>query len=364
MVFLSAIFFSVASAAFRTIQEGMTVPELKGKDLLTGETVAWKPGEGGEGPGACLIVFWATWSPRSLQLLQDLKGMAEQYAERDFKVFAINVDSERSDPNIQQTVTSLVKKLDPPFPVILDDQLKLFYAYGVIAVPSVAAVDADGILRYGPAGYSYGVKDGLVDSTEVMLGIRVANAETILVEGHRPNPKADRYYNLGRQLAGKGLFKQALGNLKKSAAADTLFSSPHNLQGQIQLGLGDLEDAASSFAKAVEIDSTSVAARTGWGRAHLALGRIDVALTQFTVAKDLDETYTPALLGLAKCHLALGQHESAWPLLQAALELNPREPELLYSLGLYYRSLGNSADTLEAFRAAIEQLVTLPIVKH
>jgi len=178
-VFLSTIFFSAASAAFRNLQEGMTVPEVKGRDILNGESVSWKPGDGGAKPGVTLIVFWATWSPRSLELLGELKGMTEKYKDYNFNIIAINVDGRGSDPMTLQRVTSKAEQIAPPFPMIFDEQLKLFNSYGVIAVPSVAAVDGSGVLRYGPAGYSNTVKDRLIDSTEVLLEIRTEGPEKV-----------------------------------------------------------------------------------------------------------------------------------------------------------------------------------------
>jgi Tfp pilus assembly protein PilF len=81
-----------------------------------------------------------------------------------------------------------------------------------------------------------------------------------------------------------------------------------------------------------------------------------------TTAMELDDTYTPALVDLAECRAQAGQTDEAWALYEAARELNPRDPELLYSIGRFLRDKGSRPAAVAAYRTAIEQLVTLPIL--
>jgi Flp pilus assembly protein TadD/thiol-disulfide isomerase/thioredoxin len=363
VVFILAMVFGTASAAFKYLQEGMTPPEFKGKDLINGKEVFWKPGSSDDGKEVMVIVFWATWSPRSMDLLRDLKEMSEQYGEHNFRVIAVNVDGQETSPMAMREITQKTVELDLPFPVVVDEGLKIFYAYGVIAVPSIALVDGAGQLRYGPSGYSYSVRDRIVDSTEVLLGLKEAGELTVLVEGYKPKPRASRYYHLGRRLANQELYERALGNLDMAVEADTAFSSPHNLKGQIDLAMGNFESAEKNFAKAVELDSTSVAARAGWGRSLLLLDRTDEATTILSATLALDDTYTPALVDLAECRSRNGEYDEAWALYEVARELNPRDPELLFSIGKFLEVRGETKKALAVYRLALEQLVTLPIIK-
>lgn len=362
VVIVLAMALGTASAAFKFIQEGMTPPEFKGKDLVSGEQIVWKPGAVGDGSEVMLIVFWASWSPRSLELLQDLKDLSAQYGEHGFKVIAVNVDGQQPSPMAIKDIKQKTVELDLPFPVVVDEGLKTFYAYGVIAVPSIALVDGAGHLRYGPSGYSYTIRDRIVDSTEVLLGLRETGDQTILAQGYKPKPKASRYYHLGQRMASQELYERALGNLDKAVEEDSGFSSPHNLKGQIQLALGNWEAAEGDFAKAVELDPKLTAAWAGWGRALLRQDRGGEAAVKLATALELDDTYTPALVDLAECMARAGDLDEAWRLYEAARELNPRDPELLFSLGRFLRDKGNTNEAVTAYRTAIEQLVTLPIL--
>ena len=264
---------------------------------------------------------------------------------------------------MMKEISSKSVELDLPFPIIVDEGLKTFYAYGVIAVPSIALVDGAGHLRYGPAGYSYIIRDRIVDSTEVLLGLREAGALAVLAPVYRPKPKASRYYHLGRRLASQRLYERALSNLDKSAEVDTGFSSPYSLKGQIQLSMGNWDEAERNFARSVELDSTSVAAMAGWGRSLLRQDRPDEAAAKLSAALELDDTYTPALVDLAECRTREGDLDEAWTLYEAARELNPRNPELLFHIGRFLRQKGETSSSVAVYKTAIEQLVTLPILE-
>jgi tetratricopeptide (TPR) repeat protein len=348
-----------ASAAFKYLQEGMTAPELSGQDVRTGETVTSEIVDV-DGGAVLVITFWATWSQRSLEILQDLKAMTSEYEGHPFRVIAINVESQDITKAVRDEIAATVRELDLPYPAILDEDLEAFYTYGVVAVPSTAVVDAEGILRYGPAGYSYTIRDHLVDSTRVLLGLKERSDTVVLDRGYVPDVKASRYYNLALQLYGQHMYERALAHLAKSSEADSSFSAPSNLRGQIMLRLNRPEEAVNEFERAVELDEQSVAAWAGWGRALLRSDQKDAAREKLRAALDLDESYTEAMLDLALCLLAAEEDEAALDLVSAARELNPRDPAASLILGRYQESSGRTTAALATYRIALEALYPAP----
>jgi tetratricopeptide (TPR) repeat protein len=333
----------------------MTAPELSGEDLRTGNVVSFDVEEDEEN-GVLVITFWATWSERSLEILHDLKTMTGEYAGQPFRVIAINVEGQEITNDVRAAIEDKVKELDLPYPVILDEALESFYTYGVVAVPSTAVLDREGILRYGPAGYSYTVRDRLVDSTQVLLGLKERSDIVALEKGYVPERKASRNYHLALQLTKKRLYERALTRLEAASAADSLFSAPANLRGQILLELGRPQDAAAEFERAVALDGSSVAAWAGWGRALLQSGQHSAAREKLAAALDLDESYTPAMLDQARCLLSEQEVEQALALLASARDLNPRDPKVHYILGRHHEESGRAAEALVAYRNALEIL--------
>ena len=46
---------------------------------------------------AVLLIFWATWSQRSLLELEDLKKLEEKYREQGLRILAVNVENQSLD---------------------------------------------------------------------------------------------------------------------------------------------------------------------------------------------------------------------------------------------------------------------------
>lgn len=188
-------------AAFRYLQEGMPAPILKGVDLVSGKKIStddWK------NSGTTIIVFWATWSERSLSELSDLAEISVRYQDKPIRFIAVNVDVQTMTKQLKEKIRAQIDDLNISFATIIDYELEYFDKYGVIAVPSTAIVDSSGILRYAPAGYSYTVQDKLIDSIEALPGIKKADAPIIIANaGYTPPLKESRFYGLALRMNNK-----------------------------------------------------------------------------------------------------------------------------------------------------------------
>lgn len=345
-----------AAGAFKYLHKGMTVPQMKGKDLLTGKKVLCGQGDG-HNSQVVIMAFWATWSPRSLEVLSDLKDLQLKFGSDQLHVIAINVEGNRIPSKVQARITDTVRELDLPYPVILDKDLEIFDTVGVIAVPSVAVLDSQHVMQYGPSGYSGAIADLIEDSVAIALGRKKQEAGPVAANSYRPSVRANRYYNLAVQLVNQGHYKRALSNLDRAVGADGNFSSPHSLQGQIHLAQGDPARARDSFSRAADLDESAVTAWAGWGRSLLRLDRPAQAESKLETALALEDAFTPALLDLASVRARSGNRVGAEELLDRVRTLNPKDPEVLFRLGKFHRESGELSHAVEAYLAALEQLI-------
>ena len=345
-----------AQATFKYLHKGMTVPEMKGKDLLTGKKVTCGKGDAHDSQ-VVVMAFWATWSPRSLEVLSDLKGLQEKFGSDKVHVIGINVEGSRVTAEEHEHIIEVIRELDPGFAIIQDKGLEIFDTVGVIAVPSVAVLDGLHVMQCGPSEYSPAIADRIEDSIATALGLKKHEQETEHSASYRPHPKANRYYNLAAQLVNQRHFQGALSNLDRAVAADSNFSPPHSLRGQIHLTLGDADLARESFAHATMLDATAVMAWAGWGRALLRLDQPGEGAAKLEAALDLEEAFTPALLDLASVRARNGNRLAAYELLDRVKALNPRDPEVLYRLGKFHRESGELGPAVDAYRSALEQLI-------
>ena len=92
-----------AGAAFKYLKVGMEVPEFSLKTLEGQEyTLAQVKGQ-----PATLVVFFATWSPRSTPALEDAQKLAAQYADKGFRVLAVNVNRLSLGPDDRRQIDEL-----------------------------------------------------------------------------------------------------------------------------------------------------------------------------------------------------------------------------------------------------------------
>ena len=339
-----------AGAAFKYLHEGMPVPRFQGTDLLSGAEVSSE--QLGEGK-VLVVVFWATWSRRSIQELADLARLAARFEGDPVAFLAVNVEGQDLARSEQERIRSLVDSLAPPFPVLVDDGLEIFYRFGVIAVPSTAIVDTTGIMRFGPAGYSLATRDFIVDSIEVLLGRHAPTVSRMARRGYVPQPAASRYYQLAVTLSHQRMYERAMEHLERAVATDSGFAAPFALRGDIYVRTGAYDSAVVAYREALARDSLSIQALSGLGEALLRAGRIDSSLAVLARAVALDSTYTPALLARGMALATVERFSEAIAVLQQARELNPRDPRIVYSLARVARRQGDLPRAVEWYQEAL-----------
>jgi thiol-disulfide isomerase/thioredoxin len=101
--------------------------------------------------GKVLFVnFWASWCAPCQMELPELNQLAKDYKGKKVKVFAINVDKERSDAR------KLLAKLGlkaAEFEVLWDTRAKAVSAYDIEVMPSSFIIDSRGIIRFVHSGF-------------------------------------------------------------------------------------------------------------------------------------------------------------------------------------------------------------------
>lgn len=92
------------------------------------------------------VNFMATWCPSCIDEFPRMNGFAARYAPNGLVILAIDV---RED---EGTVASFARRLEPLFPMGLDENGVVAEAWDAIALPMHFWVDAEGIVRYGAVG--------------------------------------------------------------------------------------------------------------------------------------------------------------------------------------------------------------------
>lgn len=341
----SLILCSASALAFKHLSTGMECPKVKTKNFNSR-----KMGE----KKALIIVFWATWSKRSIKQLDDLQKLYELHSKNGLEIIAVNVEKEELSSAEADSIKQFYNSKNYTFLSIVDEGLKLFYKFGVISVPSSALVDSTGVLRFGPAGYSLTTKERLIDSTLMLLGIKPTNdiSPDSLIEGYRPDKRAYRYYNLGLRLYLNGQDQLALKNLHQSISIDSLFVGPVRLIGSVWLRVQNLDSANKYINLALYLDSLDVNSITDKAKYLLLMGDTISSLSNLNTAFGLDSFFSPARLIEVQILISQNQTSEALANLIACEEYDRHNPQIFYLKGLALRAADKPAEATLAFQEA------------
>jgi len=192
--------------------------------------------------GASVILFWSTWSPRSAEMFDDFKRHAATYAAKGLKIVAINNDGENLGVAQKAAIREYAAARELPFPVLLDEGLQTYAAWGVMAHPTEVVLDAGGRIAYVLPGYPESLREELEEQIRRVLGLAIP--PTLVSEAlSGPQEEAHTLAGLGRQFIAKGDLDRAREAFRKAAAAD-----PDSLEGPIMvarlaLALGSAAEA-------------------------------------------------------------------------------------------------------------------------
>lgn len=170
------------------------------------------------GSRATLLVFWATWSPRSAEVLRDFEQLYRAHRGDGLQVVGVNVEHQEWDPADAPRLEAFVREREVTFPMLFDKDLAVFSAYGVIAVPSSVLAGPDGTILELLEGYANVTRGAFQDRVLRELGVLAPESEKDPEPvGYRPKGKSERYLQMGRVLLERGMpgraekaFRQAL----------------------------------------------------------------------------------------------------------------------------------------------------------
>ncbi len=347
-----------AAAAFKNIQEGMEAPPFRLKDTAGGDVSL----EAFKKDKAVIVVFWATWSDRSIAELKDVQKLFGEYGKQGLSAVAVNVDHEHMTAEDEKAVREKAAGLGIAFPVLFDPGLDIYRGYGVVAVPSTAILGGEGVIRNAFNGYPTSAHREMREVVEVLLGKKTKEeaAPAARVEkGHKPVRQALLQYNLARRLYASGMAEMAEPKIRTAIAADPEWAAPRILMGKILLARAakdprKMDEAVKAFQEAAAAEKENVVARTELARVYWLKGSAAEAEKEVDEALAGSSSYTPALLLKAAILAKKGNLPEAEKRMAEAFALNPRDPQSRALAGEAYEGAGELKKAAEMYRKAWE----------
>jgi peroxiredoxin len=126
------------------IKVGRAAPDFSAQDL-SNQTVHLADYRGQK---VVLIDFWATWCPPCRMSMPGLQAVLDDFKGRGVEVLSVNQGESAEQAG------DFIKRKAYGFHVLLDPDSAIGAQYGVTGIPTLVAVDQEGIVRSIRVGYS------------------------------------------------------------------------------------------------------------------------------------------------------------------------------------------------------------------
>jgi thiol-disulfide isomerase/thioredoxin len=207
--------------------------EVEAGDIIGGQVLPLKGG--GEfalpsGDGLTIVLFWSTWSPRSLPALELWNKFSMAYSDQSLSIITVNAEKDELTSSDRTVIDQYLVESSVTLPVHIDEGLELFNSYGVSAVPTVFFLDNKGEVLYRYASFPTSAPLDLEEELEIRLGLRQRQTEEEVASrgnlDYQPKNNALLYYNMGVQLFKKGFHDKAMERFVIALQKDPDYEDP------------------------------------------------------------------------------------------------------------------------------------------
>lgn len=174
------------------------------------------------GAKATVVVFWASWSPRSAEVLSDMQIFFRKYGGGDLQVVAVNVEHEVWDPSDAARLRQYLNGEGVAYPVVVDADLSVFAGLGLNTVPSSALLDASGVILELLPSYPELQRVEFLERTLAALGRAAPEPPPAapVVATYGPKGKAATRLLTAKALLARGRRADALAALRAAIQED------------------------------------------------------------------------------------------------------------------------------------------------
>jgi tetratricopeptide (TPR) repeat protein len=298
-------------------------------------------------------------------MLEDFKRHAEAYGGKGLKILAVNIDGENLGEAQRAAIREYVAARALPFPVLIDEGLRTFSAWGVMAHPTEVVLDAAGRIAYVLPGYPLSLREELETALRRVVGADVPpRREAPVSVGYVPQGMALQHFNLGKQLLGKGETDKALEAFRRAAKSDPGFLEAAVMVARVSLATGDIP-SAEQLARQVSPEMVNRGdLRYLLGGILLAKGDTEAAELAFRELREQLPREGWGAWGLGQTALARGEHAAALGLFREARALQPENPEGEAFVRRYFRERWMRRETVPEEDGFIEVFPALGEVRE
>lgn len=200
-----------------------------------------------------VLVFWSTWEIDSINLLVKLQKYYDQFSEKGLSIIGVCSEQQKITEGKRETIIELIKDKKISFPILLDEDLKVFNLYKVIALPTTFLVTPDFKIRFKLTGIPLVGTQNLFSIIEDEYGGKKEKAKP-LPNVYQPQKNAARYFNLALLEHSRDTYDPAKNHALKAAEIDSLYCDPLVLLARIYIDENNFSDAEIYLTKSEKLN--------------------------------------------------------------------------------------------------------------
>ena len=230
-----------ADEGFERLETGqqvadMTVADVEGNqkrlsDLLDGE--------------ANVVVFWASWSSRSIEALRDMNRLLASNPSA-IRVIGVNVESGTQAELQAARIRNMIEKTSLSFPILVDRDHSVYDGWGVTAVPSFALLDSNLRVVDLMPGYPDPLRQGFAEKVLEASGLRSSHraASRRLGPSCMPEEDAAQWFDKGKALVELGKVNEGILYLSRAVAEAPYYAESVAYLAEVLDQVGRADEAA------------------------------------------------------------------------------------------------------------------------
>lgn len=275
--------FSTAQSAEKQVTTNFILQDLSGKERALKDFR----------DKIVVLIFGELYHQNTLKAIQDLKKiLSGKQAYRDSVEVVIVI----SEGGSSSEYLKIQRGLDIPYPILLDNQRKVYAQFEIIALPTTFIIDRKGVIAAAFPSYTIAFYDQISAELAYVLGdISKDELEKVLhptVQPSAVSEKKERYLSLAESLRKRGSYDNAMDAYQEVLKDDPGSQEAHLGLGTIYIKKMEADKAEEAFQFVLGKNPDDPAARKGMAEVYLLKGNVDGAedlLQKLTASGYVDE---------------------------------------------------------------------------
>ncbi len=202
------------------------------------------------------LVFWSSWEIDSINLLVKLQKYYDQYKEKGLSIIGVCSERQKQTDGQKDTLIELLGNKKISFPILLDEDLKIFSLYHVIALPTTFLISSDFKIKLKVMGVPLMETQNLFLIIENEFEEKKEKAKP-LPNVYQPQKNAARYFKLALLEYSRDMYDTAKSHALKASEFDSLYCDPLILLARICIEENNFSDAEVFLTKCENLNQKS-----------------------------------------------------------------------------------------------------------